>query len=75
MHGSPVVLDLDGVIVKSNFVKHDAMLSLFDAYPEKHHQISSYILANGGVRRDLKPPVLRLSCNGLLSPVICAMRA
>jgi beta-phosphoglucomutase-like phosphatase (HAD superfamily) len=54
MHGSPVVLDLDGVIVKSNFVKHDAMLSLFDAYPEKHHQISSYILANGGVRRDLK---------------------
>gem|GEM_PF-175208 len=54
MHGSPVVLDLDGVIVKSNFVKHDAMLSLFDGYPEKQHQISSYILANGGVRRDLK---------------------
>jgi hypothetical protein len=75
MHGSPVVLDLDGVIVKSNFVKHDAMLSLFDAYTEKHHQISSYILANGGVRRDLKPPVLRLSCNGSLSPVLCAMRA
>lgn len=30
------------------------MLSLFDGYPEKLIQISSYILANGGVRRDLK---------------------
>jgi beta-phosphoglucomutase-like phosphatase (HAD superfamily) len=54
MHGSPVVLDLDGVIVKSNFAKHDAMLSLFDGRPEKRNQISSYILANGGVRRDHK---------------------
>jgi phosphoglycolate phosphatase-like HAD superfamily hydrolase len=54
MCGSPIVLDLDGVIVKSNIAKHDAMLSLFEGHPEKRNQVSSYILANGGVRRDHK---------------------
>jgi beta-phosphoglucomutase-like phosphatase (HAD superfamily) len=49
-----VILDFDGVIVKSNFVKHKAMLSLFDGYPAQQDIISSYILAHGGVRRDAK---------------------
>ncbi|MGC1174593.1 HAD family hydrolase [Polaromonas sp.] len=49
-----VVLDLDGVIVKSNLVKHHAMLSLFSAPAAELEKISAYILANGGVRRDHK---------------------
>lgn len=50
----PIVLDLDGVILKSNFIKHKAMLSLFDDHPSKRARISAYNLANGGVRRDHK---------------------
>lgn len=46
-----VVLDLDGVIVKTNFVKHAAMLSLFDDFPEQRGPISEFILSNGGVPR------------------------
>lgn len=49
-----VVLDLDGVIVKSNLVKHDAMLSLFADYPDRQASVSSFILANGGVPRRIK---------------------
>lgn len=49
-----VVLDLDGVIVKSNLVKHHAMLSLFSAPAAELEKISAYILANGGVQRDRK---------------------
>ncbi len=49
-----VVLDLDGVILKSNFIKHDAMLSLFTAHPKEREAISAFILANGGVPRKEK---------------------
>lgn len=49
-----VVFDLDGVIVKTNFVKHAAMLSLFAAHPEQQGAISEFILANGGVPRRAK---------------------
>lgn len=52
MSGTPVVvLDLDGVIIKSNFVKHRAMLAMFDDHPDKRAAIDAYILANGGVAR------------------------
>lgn len=52
MSGRPVVvLDLDGVIVKSNFLKHRAMLSMFAEYSGKQDAISDYILGNGGVSR------------------------
>lgn len=47
----PLVFDLDGVIVKTNFIKHDAMLSLFDDYPDRRDRISAFILSNGGVPR------------------------
>ena len=46
-----VVLDLDGVILKSNFIKHRAMLSLFSEFEDLKETISEYILANGGVPR------------------------
>lgn len=48
------VFDLDGVIVKTNFVKHAAMLSLFSEYPEQEGAISQFILSNGGVPRKEK---------------------
>jgi len=47
------VLDLDGVILKTNLIKYCAMLSLFSEYREQKKSISQYILARGGVpRRD-----------------------
>ena len=49
-----VVFDLDGVIVKTNFVKYAAMLSLFADRPEQQGAISEFILSNGGVPRRTK---------------------
>jgi len=50
----PIVLDLDGVLLQTNFVKHSAMLSLFDVDEDQRAEIGQYILSNGGVRRDQK---------------------
>ena len=49
--GYVVVLDLDGVILKTNLIKYRAMLSLFADYQEQQESISTYILARGGVSR------------------------
>jgi len=49
-----VVFDLDGVIVKTNFVKHAAMLSLFAEHTDQQPTISEFILSNGGVPRRAK---------------------
>ncbi len=46
-----VVLDLDGVILRTNLVKYRAMLSLFTEYKELQPRISDYILMHGGVPR------------------------
>jgi phosphoglycolate phosphatase-like HAD superfamily hydrolase len=46
-----IVLDLDGVILKSNLIKYEAMLSLFTEHASKTAEISQFILANGGVPR------------------------
>lgn len=51
MNFGAIVFDLDGVIVKTNFVKHAAMLSLFADHPEQRSAISAFILSNGGVPR------------------------
>lgn len=51
MSATPLVFDLDGVIVKTNFVKHAGMLSLFAEDSSQQDAISQYILANGGVPR------------------------
>jgi phosphoglycolate phosphatase-like HAD superfamily hydrolase len=50
----PIVLDLDGVVLQTNFVKHSAMLSLFEVNDDRKEEISEYILSNVGVRRDRK---------------------
>ncbi|HUR88101.1 MAG TPA: HAD hydrolase-like protein [Ramlibacter sp.] len=50
----PIVLDLDGVVLQTNLLKHRAMLSLFDDFPAEQSAISEYILRNVGVRRDVK---------------------
>jgi phosphoglycolate phosphatase-like HAD superfamily hydrolase len=50
----PIVLDLDGVVLQTNFFKHSAMLSLFEVDERRKTEISEYILSNGGVRRDHK---------------------
>jgi phosphoglycolate phosphatase-like HAD superfamily hydrolase len=57
---SVIVLDLDGVILRTNLVKYRAMLSLFAEYRELQQSISDYILANGGVpRREKFVTILR----------------
>jgi beta-phosphoglucomutase-like phosphatase (HAD superfamily) len=48
------VLDMDGVILKTNLTKHRAMLALFSSFPGHTERISQYILDRNGVRRDLK---------------------
>jgi len=54
MSVAAVVFDLDGVIVKTNFVKHAAMLSLFADHPDLQPTISEFISSNGGVPRRAK---------------------
>lgn len=51
MTSAALVFDLDGVILKTNFIKHKAMLSLFSRYSRQLESISAFILANGGVPR------------------------
>ena len=46
-----VVLDLDGVISRSNFVKHRAMLALFADCPDRYAAVDAYIFANRQDRR------------------------
>ncbi|MCX6045411.1 MAG: HAD hydrolase-like protein [Chloroflexi bacterium] len=60
MNRSVVVLDLDGVILKTNLIKYRAMLALFSEYSELQSHISEYILARGGVpRREKFAGILR----------------
>ena len=55
-----VVLDLDGVVIKSNLIKHRAMLSLFAEHTTLRERIREYILRRGGVpRRDKLAGILR----------------
>lgn len=49
-----VVLDLDGVIVRSTGVKRRAMLEMFSDHAAHADAIASYVAANPGVRRDHK---------------------
>lgn len=48
---SVIVLDFDGVIIKSHVAKRRAMLDMFRDHPEKVAQIDAYILSHGGVAR------------------------
>jgi phosphoglycolate phosphatase-like HAD superfamily hydrolase len=51
---SAIVLDMDGVLLKSNDAKYRAMLGLFYEYPAQTEAISQFILGNGGVPRAAK---------------------
>jgi len=51
MISTGIALDLDGVIIKSNFIKYRAMLSLFSHRTDFQECISEYILTHGGVSR------------------------
>ena len=48
---SAIVLDMDGVLLRTNDAKYRAMLGLFEGHPEKTTAISQFILRNGGVPR------------------------
>ena len=48
---SAIVLDMDGVLLRTNEAKYRAMLGLFERYPAKNKAISDFILGNGGVPR------------------------
>ena len=48
---SAFVLDMDGVLFRTNDAKYRAMLGLFEGHPEKTTAISQFILRNGGVPR------------------------
>jgi phosphoglycolate phosphatase-like HAD superfamily hydrolase len=48
---SAIVLDMDGVLLRTNDAKYRAMLGLFEGYPAKKTEISDFILSNGGVPR------------------------
>jgi len=54
MCASPIVFDLDGVIVETHLVKYKAMLSLFGDHADQQDAIAQYILGNGGVPRRTK---------------------
>jgi phosphoglycolate phosphatase-like HAD superfamily hydrolase len=51
---SAIVLDMDGVLLRTNDAKYRAMLGLFERYPAKKTEISDFILSNGGVPRSEK---------------------
>lgn len=45
-----IVLDMDGVLLRTNDAKYRAMLDLFERYPaEKKKAISDFILSSGGL--------------------------
>jgi phosphoglycolate phosphatase-like HAD superfamily hydrolase len=48
---SAIVLDMDGVLLRTTDAKYRAMLGLFERYPAKTTAISQFILRNGGVPR------------------------
>jgi len=48
---SAIVLDMDGVLLRTNDAKYRAMLGLFEGYPAKTGAISQFILRSGGVPR------------------------
>lgn len=68
-----IVLDLDGVIVKSNLIKYRAMLGLFDAFSAHSDAIGAFILANGGVPRKEKLTAILAQILGLhVTPALIA---
>src|SRR6185295_3853044 len=65
---SAIVLDMDGVLLRTNDAKYRAMLGLFERYPEKAPAISQFILSNGGVPRAEKLKHILESIVGIVAP-------
>ncbi|SOE06243.1 Phosphoglycolate phosphatase, HAD superfamily [Variovorax sp. YR752] len=74
MGAAPViVLDFDGVIIKSHMAKRRAMLAMFAEYPERSAEIDAYILSHGGVaRREKLAAILELVIGTAATPALLA---
>ncbi|MEZ4684473.1 MAG: hypothetical protein R2932_60695 [Caldilineaceae bacterium] len=60
MTAAAVVLDLDGMILKTNLITYRAMLSWLATYPDQQTEISDDSLAHGGIpRREKLSAILR----------------
>ena len=64
---SAIVLDMDGVLLRTNDAKYRAMLELFERYPAKTAEISQFILRNGGVPRAEKLKYILESIIGVVA--------
>ena len=63
---SAIVLDMDGVLFRTNDAKYRAMLGLFERYPTKTTAISEFILRSGGVPRAEKLKYILESIVGIV---------
>src|SRR5690349_1893417 len=64
---SAIVLDMDGVLLRTNDAKYRAMLGLFERHPEKTPAISKFILSKGGVPRAEKLKYILESIVGIVA--------
>jgi phosphoglycolate phosphatase-like HAD superfamily hydrolase len=64
---SAIVLDMDGVLLRTNDAKYRAMLGLFERYPAKTTAISQFILRSGGVPRAEKLKYILESIVGIVA--------
>jgi len=64
---SAIVLDMDGVLLRTNDAKYRAMLGLFEGHPEKTTAISQFILRSGGVPRAEKLKYILESIVGIVA--------
>jgi phosphoglycolate phosphatase-like HAD superfamily hydrolase len=64
---SAIVLDMDGVLLRTNDAKYRAMLGLFAGHPDKAPAISRFILRNGGVPRAEKLKYILESIVGIVA--------
>ena len=64
---SAIVLDMDGVLLRTNDAKYRAMLGLFERYPAKTTEISEFILRSGGVPRAEKLKYILESIVGIVA--------
>lgn len=70
---SVIVLDFDGVIIKSHLAKRRAMLAMFSDHPEKSAEIDAYILSHGGAaRREKLAGILETIVGVEATPVVLA---
>lgn len=70
---SVIVLDFDGVIIKSHVAKRRAMLAMFSDHQEKSAEIDAYILSHGGVaRREKLAGILETIIGVEATPVLLA---